>query len=55
MQIITLKKEPAANAEEGLTAEAVRAVKETEIVEPWNAGTYSGKAAEMSCCPFFIS
>ena len=46
MQTIARKKEPAANAEEGLTAEAVRVVKETGIVEPLNAGTYLGKAAE---------
>jgi hypothetical protein len=46
MQTIVRKKEPAANAEEDLTAEAVQVVKETGIVEPWNAGTYLEKAAE---------
>jgi hypothetical protein len=46
MRNIARKKEPAANAEEGLTAEAVRVVKETGVVEPWSAETYSGKAAE---------
>ena len=46
MQTIAPKKETAAIAEEGLTAEAVRVMKETETVEPLNAGTYLGKAAE---------
>ena len=46
MQTITRKKEPAATAEEGLTAEAVRVVKETETMELWNAGTYLEKATE---------